>query len=131
MHPRRQFLATLASLPVLLAGAPALAAGARPPDNHFRLKPLLLPVPENGPYRSARVVADLVLDLPTSRDAVIAIQPKLVGTILRESWDLPVATDGRISADGAKALKERILRISQEVVGPQVQDVLIVSLIVG
>ncbi len=135
MVNRRRIVAALAVQPMILAMG-GMAAGtawarSRPPDRHFRLNPMMLPVPQTGPFTYARVVADLVLDQPTSRDAVLAIQPRLVGMILRESWDLPVGTDGRISAQGAKALKERILRISQDVVGPQVQDVLIVSLIIG
>ncbi|WP_162937567.1 hypothetical protein [Indioceanicola profundi] len=131
---RRRLLRMLALAPaagLLGAPLPALAAAIRPPDNHFRLTPLMLPVAETGPFTYARVVADLVLDLPTSKESVQALQPKLVGTILREGWDLPLGHGGRVGAEGAQALKTRILRISQDVVGRQVQDVLIVSLIVG
>lgn len=129
----RRLLAGLPAALLLPASGPAAARArpGRPPDHHFRLSPLLLPVAQTGPYTYARVVADLVLDKPTSRDAVNALQPRLVGAILRESWELPVGADGHVDSGAAKELKDRILRVSRDVVGRQVQDVLIVSLIVG
>lgn len=130
MLTRRRFLSHLAVIATLPVAGPALAR-SRPPDNHFRLAPLMLPMHRAGPFRAVRLVADLVLDLPTTRDVVRAVEPRLVNAILRATLDFSPVAEGRVDARAVKALKDNILRIARDMIGPQVQDVLIVSLIVG
>ncbi|WP_155524597.1 hypothetical protein [Oleisolibacter albus] len=147
MLHRRQLLAGLMAAPLLLSGQALAEEGhgeappkpakpkppkpVRPPDNFMRLSPIVLPVPERGPYAYARIEADLVLKDPLQRDAAKLQQPAILSRIVDEAWASPVSRNGRIDSDGAKAIKERILRAARQVLGPDtVQEVLIASLLV-
>ncbi|QJE73778.1 hypothetical protein HHL28_12340 [Aerophototrophica crusticola] len=126
--PRTLLLLLLAAL--LLTG-PAMAGGkkpTRPPDNVLRMEPFMIPIPSRGPYAMARVQADIVLQDPTQRDLARSQQPRIVGKVIAESWEQPVG-EGRITAEDAKALKQRILDAARAALGDVVLDVLLVSLV--
>jgi len=127
---RRGVLAGSALLALLPSPLWAQARG-RPPDRHFRMEPVLIPVREKGPFAYVRVQADLVLTAPEQRDAVRALAPRLYSRLLDATWDVGITAEGRVTAESAKHLKSEILSIAQGLVGPVVEDVLIVSLIVG
>lgn len=131
MAPARRTVLRLGALAaaLLLPGGAALAQRMRPPENHVRLAPILIPLPRGGSGAYVRIEADLVLQTPAQRDFARTRLPRIIGDVVGESWDLPLGEDGRITAEGAKAIKERILRSARNALGDQVQDVLLVSLL--